>query len=126
MEAVINQARQNLKARLPMVLERLADEAEQGHHQHIKIMLDHLDKLEERQQQAEMGTISFTWRVPVQGPLEGPPHDPLYVETPAAQGPSYPPADLIEVTSPMNLKRPEPREPEPATPNTKEEPDGRP
>jgi len=61
-EAVIVRAREVLKDRLPAVYEALLSEAEQGHHQHIKILLDHLDKLEERQAQTDMSTVTFTWR----------------------------------------------------------------
>lgn len=63
MEAVVNQARRNLRNRLPEILDRLADEAAQGHHQHAKIVLDYLDRLEERQREVEQGQITFSWRV---------------------------------------------------------------
>lgn len=61
-EAVIARARQLLRDRLPEVYTALVDEAAQGHHQHIKILLDHVEKLEEKAHATEERSITFTWR----------------------------------------------------------------
>jgi hypothetical protein len=61
-EAVINRARQRLKDALPQVYEALLDNAKQGHHQHIGLLLKHMDNLEERAMAKDMETITFTWK----------------------------------------------------------------
>jgi hypothetical protein len=62
MDAVIEQAKRNLYARLPTVLDRLADEAEQGHHQHIQLFLRYLERMEDRASAVDERTITFSWR----------------------------------------------------------------
>lgn len=59
---VIERSRAILKESLPLVYSALLQECIQGRHQSIKILLDHVDRLEEAKAQADMGTITFTWR----------------------------------------------------------------
>lgn len=61
-EAVLEASRQLLKDRLPSIYNVLSDNAMTGSHQHIKLVLEHLHKLEELRQVAEEGSVTFTWR----------------------------------------------------------------
>lgn len=61
-KAVLEESRRLLKDKLPGIYNVLTDNALSGSHQHIKLLLDHLDRLEELKQVAEQGSISFTWK----------------------------------------------------------------
>jgi hypothetical protein len=59
MDAVIRASRKRLKTFLPEVYKSLASNAAIGSHHHIKILLDHLEKLED--QRASIASISFSF-----------------------------------------------------------------
>ena len=61
MDAIIEAARDNLKGQLPDIYSKLTAEALTGNHRHIKILLDHLEKLEEERTKYSSGSITFTW-----------------------------------------------------------------
>lgn len=61
-KAVLEQSRQLLKDKLPAIYNVLSDNALSGSHQHIKLIIDHIEKLEELKQVADQGSISFTWK----------------------------------------------------------------
>ncbi len=60
MEAVVNRSRQLLKDNLPEIYKALTDKSKEGKDRHIKIFLEHLEKLEEAK--AGQSTITFTWK----------------------------------------------------------------
>lgn len=62
MEAVVDRAKELLKESVPQVYKALTDKSKAGHDRHIKILLDHMEKLEEVR--AQRGSITFTWDVP--------------------------------------------------------------
>jgi len=61
MDAVVESARIRLKDALPNIYSVLASKAIEGNHQHIKILLDHLEKLEEERTKYAETAITFTW-----------------------------------------------------------------
>jgi len=61
METVISKSRVFLKQMLPNVYDILGKDAARGSHQHIKLLLDHLDRLEEMNSKAHQGSFTFTW-----------------------------------------------------------------
>lgn len=63
-DEVIRRSRELLKEHLPDIYKTLTDNSAQGSHQHIKLVLDHLEKLEEMRWKAKQGEITFTWRAP--------------------------------------------------------------
>lgn len=62
MDAVLIRARELLKQNIPEVYKALADKSKEGKDRHIKILLDHLEKLEEVK--ASRANITFTWQLP--------------------------------------------------------------
>lgn len=62
MEAVLERARVLLKQSMPEVYRSLKNGAKSGNDRHIKIYLDHLEKLEEIR--AGKASITFTWNPP--------------------------------------------------------------
>lgn len=57
--AVIDRARELLKESLPEIYKALREKAKKGNFQHIKLMLEHLEKLEELKRR--QSNITFTW-----------------------------------------------------------------
>jgi len=64
MAAVVDRSREIIKESLPSVYKVLSKEAGKGTHQHIKILLEHLERLEEQKTKALEGMITFTWKKP--------------------------------------------------------------
>lgn len=64
MDAVTQSARDQLHDILPSVYRQIAKQAATGDYQFCKLLLDHLDKLEDMKSKATQGTISFTWETP--------------------------------------------------------------
>lgn len=62
MEAVIDRSRELLRESLPAVYNRLAKNSKLGSERHVKIFLDHLEKLEAIK--SSKGSISITWNPP--------------------------------------------------------------
>lgn len=62
MDLVIGRAREVLKQSIPEVYKVLSKESRDGNEKHIKIFLDHLEKLE--QFRANRASITFTWQSP--------------------------------------------------------------
>ena len=60
-EEVSRRAKEILRDRLPKLYDIAADKAEEGSPAHLKIILDHLDKLEEIANRNQDYNISFTW-----------------------------------------------------------------
>jgi len=60
-EAVIQRSRELVRANLPEVYESLMTTAKTGSTQAIKLVLEHLEKLEELKASVAESTISFTW-----------------------------------------------------------------
>jgi hypothetical protein len=61
-QAVLDRSRELMKDSLPSIYNVLTDNALTGSHQHIRLLLEHLQKVDELAKTAEQGTISFTWR----------------------------------------------------------------
>jgi len=61
MNAVVTAARERIKDELPSVYKALANKAKTGSHPHIKILLDHLERLEEERTKYASTAITFTW-----------------------------------------------------------------
>ena len=59
MHAVVLRSRQLLKEDLPAIYKKLGEQGKIGSHQHIKILIDHLEKLEEAK--SSQTSLSFTW-----------------------------------------------------------------
>ena len=59
MEDVVERSRRLLKANLPDVYKALTTKSKEGKDRHIRIYLDHLEKLEEAK--ASRASITFTW-----------------------------------------------------------------
>lgn len=64
MEEVLESAKKHLKSQVPEVYEALSKKSKKGHDRHIKIFLDHLEKLEGIR--ASRANITFTWEAPTQ------------------------------------------------------------
>lgn len=62
MEAVVNRSRELLKQSLPEVYNSLSNHSKNGNDRHIKIFLDHLERLE--QIKASVPQIVFKWGNP--------------------------------------------------------------
>lgn len=62
MEAVVARSRELLREELPEVYKALKSRSKKGNHNHIKIYLDHVEKLEEIR--AGKTSITFTWEPP--------------------------------------------------------------
>ena len=60
MHAIVMRARKMLKEDLPLVYKSLSKQSIDGSAQHIRIMLDHLDALDNAH--AGQTTVSFTWK----------------------------------------------------------------
>jgi hypothetical protein len=60
MQAIVERSRQLLKETLPQIYKSLTNNSKKGSHNHIKVYLDHLEKLEEAK--ANTGTITFIWK----------------------------------------------------------------
>lgn len=61
-ELVLEKSRALIKENLPDIYSVLIKEAKKGSHQHLRLILEHIEKLEEMRNTAEMGHISFTWK----------------------------------------------------------------
>lgn len=59
---VLEKSRDLIKENLPDIYSVLIKEAKKGSHQHLRLVLEHIEKLEELRNTAEMGHISFTWK----------------------------------------------------------------
>ena len=64
MDAIIDRARANLKHFLPQLYTKLAKQALGGDFQHMKLMLEHLERLEELKDKCSKSAITFTWEAP--------------------------------------------------------------
>lgn len=60
MQAVVTRSQQYIRDDLPEVYNALRDKSKEGSHHHIRLLLDHLEKLEDAK--AGNATISFTWK----------------------------------------------------------------
>jgi transposase-like protein len=60
-QQVINRSREILKGKLPNLYSIATEQAMNGSAQHLKILMDHLDKLEERAVVSQRSSLSFTW-----------------------------------------------------------------
>lgn len=60
-DAIINRSRELIRAELPSIYSQLKKKSISGSHQHIKILFDHLDKLEEMQSKVSSNQITITW-----------------------------------------------------------------
>ena len=60
-EAVIQRSRELVRAELPEVYQSLMTTAKSGSTQAIKLVLEHLEKLEELKASVAESTITFTW-----------------------------------------------------------------
>jgi DNA-binding CsgD family transcriptional regulator len=63
MNAVISRTRELLKGALPDIYQVAVKQAKAGNHQHIKILLDHLDNLEKYKAEKSSASITFTWDI---------------------------------------------------------------
>lgn len=70
MERVVNRSRELLKENLPDVYKSLTQKSKEGNDKHIKIFLDHIEKLEEAR--SRQTKIVFNWKSSTgqQGQLE--------------------------------------------------------
>lgn len=59
--AVIDVSRKLLKSKLPEIYNALDKKAKAGDWHHIKILLEHLDNIEERMSNRGANSITFTW-----------------------------------------------------------------
>jgi transposase-like protein len=64
MDLVIARARELLKESLPSVYSSLTTGAQSGDARHIKLVLEHLEKLEEIKARYADSIITFTWEPP--------------------------------------------------------------
>lgn len=71
MDAVVDRAREILKESLPEIYKKSSSLAKGGDYHHVKILLDHLDKLDEMKNKSNEGTITFTWKNPPQEESDG-------------------------------------------------------
>lgn len=62
-DAVVSAAKDNLRAELPSMYKAAANKAKAGNHNHLRIILDHLDRLEEMSKQSSEKSITFKWEV---------------------------------------------------------------
>lgn len=62
MEALLSRSRALLRESIPEVYKALSDRSKSGSDRHIKLFLDHLEKLEEVK--ATRASITFTWEQP--------------------------------------------------------------
>ena len=61
MEAVIEEARTTLKSFLPNIYTKLTSSALAGDFQFVKLMIEHIEKLEEMKNKQSLSSITFTW-----------------------------------------------------------------
>lgn len=61
-DAVLERSRDLLKENLPDIYSVLFEKAKEGQHQHIRLVLEHLEFLEELRSTVESAQISFVWR----------------------------------------------------------------
>lgn len=61
-EMVLDKSRALIKENLPDIYSVLTREAKKGSHQHLRLLIEHIEKLEEMRNTAELGHISFTWK----------------------------------------------------------------
>lgn len=61
-EAVLVRAREMVKEELPQVYSALRRNARGGDARHIKILLDHVNEIEDRDRGYSSGSITFTWK----------------------------------------------------------------
>jgi len=62
MEAMIKRARELLREELPEIYNVLLTKAKEGGHHHIRILLEHVEKLEQWANEASAGSIVIKWR----------------------------------------------------------------
>jgi len=60
--AVLDKSRALIKENLPDIYSVLIKEAKKGSHQHLRLLIEHYERLEEMRTNAELGHISFTWK----------------------------------------------------------------
>jgi len=60
-EAVVSRSRELIRTELPEVYQALVGQAKAGNTPSIKLVLEHLEKLEEMKAEAAESSISFTW-----------------------------------------------------------------
>ena len=60
-EAVINKAQEIIRDALPEVYSALKKKAKEGDARHIKLFLEHVERLEELKANKQNGKIEFTW-----------------------------------------------------------------
>lgn len=61
-KAVLDTSYGLLKQKLPIIYTRMFDEAAKGSHQHLKILMDHLARMEDLANGYQSSEISFTWK----------------------------------------------------------------
>ena len=61
LDQVIQRSRDILRSAIPDLYKVAKDKSTEGSAQHLKVLLDHIDRLEERQQ-TSMLNITFTWK----------------------------------------------------------------
>lgn len=59
---VLEKSREIIKENLPDIYSVLLKEAKKGSHQHLRLVLDHVERVEEMRNTAELGHITFTWK----------------------------------------------------------------
>lgn len=59
-DAVLFECRQNIRAHLPAIYAKLTDKSVEGSIGHMKLLLEHLDRIEEKMS-SNATTITFTW-----------------------------------------------------------------
>lgn len=62
MEAVVEKSREQLRHTLPEIYDTLAKSSKRGSDRHIKILLDHIEKLEQMKANSNETTIIFKWK----------------------------------------------------------------
>lgn len=63
MDAIYQKAKEHLKSQLPEIYKAATKKAKDGSHQHIKIILDHLENLEKMTTKNTQGSFTFTWDI---------------------------------------------------------------
>lgn len=61
LQAVVDKARDRLRAELPGLYKTAANKAVLGSDRHLKIILDHLDNIDKRVSEDSSKNITFTW-----------------------------------------------------------------
>lgn len=61
MNAICEKAKTILKSHLPEIYKTAAKKAKEGSHQHIKIILDHIENIEKLTKKSNQASFTFTW-----------------------------------------------------------------